>query len=53
VVLHVHDEVVVECAEEEGERVAAEVERVMCEPPEWAVGLPLGAEVKIMTRYGK
>ena len=53
VVLHVHDEVVVECAEEEGERVAAEVERVMCEPPEWAVGLPLGAEVKSMTRYGK
>ena len=31
----------------------AEVERVMCEPPEWAVGLPLAAEVKIMTRYGK
>ena len=53
VVLHVHDEVVVECPEADGERVAAEVERVMCEPPEWAVGLPLGAEVKIMTRYGK
>ena len=53
VVLHVHDEVVVECPEAEGERVAAEVERVMCEPPEWAVGLPLGAEVKIMARYGK
>jgi len=53
VVLHVHDEVVVECPEAEGERVAAEVERVMCEPPAWAVGLPLGAEVKIMKRYGK
>ena len=53
VVLHVHDEVVVECPEADGERVAAEVERVMCEPPEWAVGLPLGAEVKIMARYGK
>ena len=53
VVLHVHDEVVVECPEAEGERVAAEVERVMCEPPAWAVGLPLGAEVKSMTRYGK
>jgi DNA polymerase bacteriophage-type len=50
VVLHVHDEVVVECPEEDGERVAAEVERVMCEPPEWAAGLPLGAEVKIMKR---
>ena len=52
-VLHCHDEVVVECAEADGERVAAEVERVMCEPPEWAAGLPLGAEVKIMARYGK
>ena len=29
VVLHVHDEVVVECADDR----AAEVERVMCEPP--------------------
>ncbi len=52
-VLHCHDEVVVECPEADGERVAAEVERVMCEPPEWAAGLPLGAEVKIMKVYGK
>jgi DNA polymerase len=49
VVLHVHDEVVVECADDR----AAEVERVMCEPPAWAVGLPLAAEVKIMKKYGK
>jgi len=49
VVLHVHDEVVVECADDR----AAEVERVMCEPPDWAVGLPLAAEVKIMKKYGK
>jgi DNA polymerase bacteriophage-type len=53
VVLHCHDEVVVECPEADGARVAAEVERVMCEPPEWATGLPLGAEVKIMKVYGK
>jgi len=53
VVLHIHDEVVVQCPETDSERVAADVERVMCEPPEWAVGLPLAAEVKIMTRYGK
>ena len=51
--MHIHDEVVVECPEADGERVAAEVERVMCEPPEWAAGLPLGAEVKIMQVYGK
>jgi DNA polymerase len=53
VVLHCHDEVVVECPEADGERVAQDVERVMCEPPEWAAGLPLGAEVKIMQVYGK
>ena len=53
VVLHCHDEVVVQCPEADGERVAAEVERVMCEPPEWAAGLPLGAEVKVMKFYGK
>ncbi|CAB5222380.1 bifunctional 3'-5' exonuclease/DNA polymerase [uncultured Caudovirales phage] len=53
VVLHIHDEVVVQCPETDSERVAADVERVMCEPPEWAVGLPLAAEVKIMIRYGK
>ena len=53
IVLHCHDEVVVECPEADGERVAAEVERVMCEPPEWAAGLPLGAEVKVMKFYGK
>ena len=51
--MHIHDEVVVECPEAEGERVAADVERVMCEAPEWATGLPLAAEVKIMKRYGK
>jgi len=53
VVLHVHDEVVVECPEPDAERVALDVERVMCEAPAWAAGLPLAAEVKIMTRYGK
>ena len=49
VVLHIHDEIVVECEDDR----AAEVERVMCEPPDWAVGLPLAAEVKIMKKYGK
>ena len=52
VVLHVHDEVVAECAESEGENVAREIERVMCAPPDWATGLPLAVEVNIMKRYG-
>jgi DNA polymerase len=46
VVLHVHDEIVVE-----GD--CPDLERIMCTPPAWAAGLPLKAEVKTMERYGK
>ena len=50
-VLHVHDEIVLETADP----VAAEeaMQRVMCTPPAWAAGLPLGIETTTMTRYGK
>jgi len=50
-VLHVHDEIVLETADP----VAAEeaMQRAMCTPPAWAVGLPLGIETTTMTRYGK
>jgi DNA polymerase len=51
VVLHVHDEIVIET--DDPERVAEEMKRVMCTPPNWAGGLPLGAEVTLMDRYGK
>ena len=53
VVLHVHDEIVVECPVAEADRVVAEVTRVMTTPPDWAVGLPLAVSVKKMDRYGK
>ena len=51
VVLHVHDEIVVECADPD--RVVAEVERVMTTPPEWAEGLPLAVETTVKRRYSK
>jgi DNA polymerase len=51
VVLHVHDEIVIETAEPEAVKI--EMERVMCTPPAWATGLPLNVEVEIMSRYGK
>ncbi len=51
VVLTVHDEIVIET--DDPERVAEEMKRVMCTPPNWAGGLPLGAEVTLMDRYGK
>ena len=51
VVLHVHDEVVLET--DRPEEMAVRLKEVMCTPPEWAKGLPLDAEVAIMLRYGK
>ena len=45
VVLHVHDEIVVE-----GD---CDLGAAMCRAPDWAIGLPLKASVKKMTRYGK
>jgi DNA polymerase len=50
VVLHVHDEIVLETA---NPNAAEELKRVMCTAPAWADGLPLNAEVETMTRYGK
>ena len=51
--LHIHDELVVEVPEAEAEQAKAHIEKVMCEPPSWATGLPLAVEVKVMRRYGK
>jgi len=51
VVLHVHDEIVLET--DRPQEMAERLERVMCTPPNWAEGLPLSAEVAIMERYGK
>jgi DNA polymerase len=53
VVLHIHDEIVLEVPEADAEAAAARLVQVMCEPPPWASGLPLNAEVAIMDRYGK
>jgi len=50
VVLHVHDEIVLETADPDAPNT---LKQVMCTPPEWAVGLPLSAEVETMNRYGK
>jgi DNA polymerase len=51
VVLHVHDEIVIETHEPEA--VMQEMKRIMCTPPAWAQGLPLDVEIATMTRYGK
>ena len=51
IVLHCHDEIVVETSEPEA--VTQKMREVMCTPPAWAQGLPLNIEVNTMQRYGK
>lgn len=53
VVLHVHDEVVLEVPEADAQSAADRLVGIMCKTPGWAYGLPLNAEVSTMTRYGK
>ena len=52
VVLHIHDEIVLEVPISDVD-APDRLKRVMCTPPEWAQGLPLNAEVDVMSRYGK
>jgi DNA polymerase len=51
VVLHVHDEIVIET--DQPEEAKARLEEVMTTPPAWAEGLPLDVEASVMERYGK
>jgi len=53
VILHIHDEVVLEVPEDTAEAASARLVEIMCQPPTWASGLPLDAEVATMARYGK
>ena len=52
-VLHVHDEIVIECPDKAGEAVAETLDSVMCTAPDWAKKFPLKTGIKIMSRYGK
>jgi DNA polymerase bacteriophage-type len=53
VVLHVHDEIVVEVPEKMAEVSGILLEEIMNRPPVWAETLPLAAEVKVLQRFGK
>ena len=52
-ILHVHDEVVIECAEEEAEDILKETLDIMSRPPSWIPDIPLQGEGKIVTKYEK
>jgi DNA polymerase len=51
VVLHVHDEIVVECPQDRADEIGAHIHKIMCTPPAWAAGLPLAAEGVTTKRY--
>lgn len=53
IILHVHDEVVIECDEADAERVLTHAVEVMSTPPDWIPDIPLSAEGQILTRYTK
>ena len=53
VVLHVHDEILLEVDTCMAEQAKEQLADVMCTAPAWADGLPLAAETSVMSRYGK
>jgi len=54
IVLHVHDEIVLEVPDAEVEQASKDIVEIMTTPPEWAKGLPLEVPAPdILTRYFK
>jgi DNA polymerase bacteriophage-type len=53
VVLHVHDELVVEAPESEAEKVGDRLRDIMESPPSWAAGLPVATSGGYHKRYIK
>lgn len=53
IVMHIHDEIVVECAETDASLVQQAVRTAMERVPEWGRGLRLNAEPEVMRRYKK
>lgn len=53
IVLHVHDEIVVEVPQDTGEDLLPDLEKLVSTNPEWTKGLPIGAEGWRGKRYRK
>lgn len=49
----VYDQILTECADDAAEDTRRTVEHTMCQTPEWADGLPVGAEATIKRRFEK
>jgi DNA polymerase I-like protein with 3'-5' exonuclease and polymerase domains len=53
IILHVHDEVVIECADADAERTLSDVTELMRTPPPWIPDIPLDAEGHVVKVYTK
>lgn len=53
IIMHVHDELVIEAAEEDAEETLLGVTQIMSTPPEWILDIPLDAEGSILACYEK
>ena len=53
IVIHTHDDSVVEIDEPKAEAARAAMQGMMRTVPAWAAGFPLHADVSVMRRYGK
>lgn len=53
IVLHVHDEVVVEVPESMAEESKSAIEKLMGQPPEWMRNVPIASEAIITKQYTK
>ena len=52
-VAHVHDEVIIECREQDAYQMKKRLKTLMTTSPSWASDLPLEADPEIMERYRK
>jgi DNA polymerase len=50
-ILHVHDELLVECPAEEAEQVRETLTHIMTTPPDWLPDIPLAAESEILNHF--
>jgi len=53
VIMHVHDEIVVEADADKADAALVDILNIMSTPPEWIADIPLAAEGTTLTRYTK
>lgn len=53
ILFHVHDEVIIETAEEGADEVLEDVIKIMSTPPDWIPDIPLAAEGAVLDHYEK